>query len=481
MKKSKLIDLLTTFSKEELKSFYNFVESPYFNKKKELIPFYKYLYRQAPDFPERKVNRLSVYAHLYPEKKYDEKHLGYLMSYLSKLAEQFISIEKFNQSDIYPDYYLISSLVDRKLDKYYKQESRKALSKLASQHERNSDYYMKQYLLSDAAKRYFSIQNQRKKDPNLQKSSDYLDLFYLTKKFQYSCEMYNRKIVLATEYEPKLIHYLQESIKNTEIIHEPVIAIYNIIMRLLNENPNHEDFIALRKSIVTYSKQLSNEDLHEIYQYAINFCARMIRKGKNEYVENALELYIEGIEGEIFFEHGYLSAWAYTNVIKLATILKRYDWIEEFIYNQNEKLPEKLRENALHYNLAELYYGKRDFDKAINHLNKVKFSDLIIHLGSREILAKIYYETDEEEALLSLIASFSIFLKRNKNMSTNVKTPYLNFCDLLNQLMRRNPKKIQKIHQKIKTTSPVTSRTWLLKVSKEIHEDLKVPFEIEEQ
>lgn len=474
MKKSKLIDLLSSFSKAEFKSFRDFIASPYFNKREELIPFYDYLLKYAPTFAENKVDRRKVYKALHPDIPYNEKELGYLMSYTTKLVEQFISLQKYEQDDIFPVYYLLTSLNERKLNKYYKQEDKKASSKAKLPVKKNGNYYYKQHLLSDVASQHFLSQNQRKQDSNLQLASDYLDLFYLTTKLKYSCEMINNNIVLGTSYDPKIVGVLEKAMNNFSVDEEPIIAIYNLIYNILNEKEPDTNFIALRGAIQKDISTLNVEDAHEIYQYAINICLRMIRKGKKEYVQSAFELYLEGINQEIFFDKGYLSPWAYTNVIKLGLILKRYEWIEKFIHEKNEKLPESFRENAMHYNLAELYYSTKKFDKAVYHLNFVKFSDLVIHLGSREILAKIYYETDEDDALLSLIASFSIFLKRNKNMSANLKKPYLNFCDLLNQLMRKNPKKMLMIREKILTTSPLASKSWLINVSNNLLKEFKI-------
>lgn len=148
-------------------------------------------------------------------------------------------------------------------------------------------------------------------------------------------------------------------------------------------------------------------------------------------------------------------------MVKLSLRLQHYTWIESFIQEYAPKLPGSFRENALHYNLAELYYYTNRFDQAQEHLNQVAFSDLNYYLGARVLLAKIFYETDEEEALLSLISSFTIFLKRNKQLSNNLKHTYLNFCQILFQILRRSPAQMKKLQEKISNTSLLTDRAWL--------------------
>ncbi len=474
MYKSKLIEILRTFNKEELKSFNDFIRSPYYNKRKELHTFYDYLHQCAPQFEKEAVDRHLVFKKIAPKQEYDEKWLGYMMSYLNKLAEQFIQIKQYEKDQAFQNYNFLSALVKRNLSKFYQQQKIKIEQNTDIVHESSSDFFLRQYLMADVSLQFRDTQHQRKHDQSLQSTTDYLDYFYLTTKLRNSCEMLNRKRVVAGDYELKLIDDLLIGIENSDSIQEPIIAIYLNLYQLLKAKENATNFTFLKNLVNTYSSNLQREEALKIYKLIINYCLRMIRVGKNEYVEEALELFLTGIEKEIFFESGYLSPWDYTNVIKLSLILKRYDWIESFIQEFNEKLPPDFRENALHYNLAELYYSKKELDKALEQLLHVKFSDIILHLGSREILAKIYYEKEEEEALLSLLASFSIFLKRDKKMAPNIKKTFLNFCDLLNQLMRRNPKKLPIIYEKIKTTQPLSSRSWLLQIAEEIMKDLKI-------
>jgi len=72
MKKSKLLSYLSTFSKDEFKSFEAFIASPYFNTKPDLITFFGLLKKAAPDFKEKKVEKTIIYKALYPSKLFDE-------------------------------------------------------------------------------------------------------------------------------------------------------------------------------------------------------------------------------------------------------------------------------------------------------------------------------------------------------------------------------------------------------------------------
>ena len=68
MKKSKLISVLQAFDREDLKRFGEFLDSPYFNKNKELVRLYALLRKQAPGFPESRVDRYFIWRQLYPRR-----------------------------------------------------------------------------------------------------------------------------------------------------------------------------------------------------------------------------------------------------------------------------------------------------------------------------------------------------------------------------------------------------------------------------
>lgn len=464
MKKSKLIDILETFSVAELRQFRDFVASPFYNKKEELITMIDFLIEQAPHFPKKSIKKEQVYRMMYSKQPYDDKQMRYLMSYLTKLAEQFLIVSRYEEQAGQCQLDLMQSFLDRKLEKYYAQQRRKTKQFLTKQAQKDSSSFYQNYIFSDLGDQHFSQLRVRRFDPNIQYASEYLDRFYYLKKLKYTCGMLDRQSILQGAYDIHFSQELMQHLQNKKFFDEPILELYYTILQSLMDGDNDAHFQRLKNLIAHASNQVTLHDLREIYSFGINYCARMIRKGKEAYVQEALQLYLDGIRKEILIQDGHLSPWTFTNVVKLALRLQQYDWIEGFIREYAPKLPESFRENALHYNLAELYYYTRAYDDAQDHLNQVQLSDLNYHVGARVILAKIYYETDEENALLSLLAAFTVFLKRNKKISNDLKKTYLNFCHFLFQLVRRKKKQLPKLRRQINETKFLTDRAWLLQM-----------------
>ncbi len=461
MKNSKLLQLLSTFDPGEWRQFEDFVASPFFNKSEELIRFASYLRPYAPGFSSPAMSKEQAWKAVAGGGPFDGRQFGYWMNYLLKLAEQFIGTQRFLRNPQRQNCNLLNEFSERKLEKHYHFLYRKVEGELEGALI-DTDGLRYRHELAEAASRHFIRQQVRSFDPHLQQAADALDQSYFIQKLKYSCEMLNRQAIISADYE---LSFIEEVCRFLEQQPEriPLADIYLHIYRSLAQDSDAH-FSRLIELMLQHFEKIQPLERREAYLYAINFCARRIRQGKEEYVPTVLGLYMQGISDESLFEEGYLSHWTYTNVVKLALRQKDYAWAERFIREYSGKLAPQSRADALHFNLAELLYQKEQYGEVLSHLSQLNFSDLFYHIGSRTVLAKTYYESDEVESLLSLMASFSVFLRRNRKISPALKNTYLNFCNLLVQILNDKPGKREKVRAQIESTQPLAERAWLMKV-----------------
>lgn len=469
MDNSKLINLLKKFSTKELREFHDYVSSPYFNKNQELVLFYSHLKSLAPTFLLKKIKREVLYTAIFKGQMYNEKHLHYLMSFLLKLAEQFIGLQKYEQQSNLANYHILSACIDRDLQKNYSNIYNKSVNQLEKNPLRDTDYYYQKYLIASVANAHFKKQKIRKFDIELQKTADHFDSFYLSNKLRLTCEMLDRQKFLSANYTQNMTHEIDQFLLTNSYDHIPPIAIYHCIFNMLTKADSAIYFIQLKELLQKHFKSFEPEEMVEMYLYAINFCIRQVRAKEDKYQEEALELYLKCIEERLLYTNGYLSHWTYKNVITLGLRLQRFKWTEHFILKYNEDLEPSYQESSLHLNLAELNYHKKQLPKAQEHLIKVEFYDIFYTLHAKVLLIKIYFELHEEEALYSLLASFKIFLKRNKLISNTIRVTYLNFINLLQLLMKEKTKDHSTLQEKIMNTELLTDRQWLLDIYQEVH------------
>lgn len=466
MKNSKLLDLLKTFSKEDFRAFADFVRSPYYNKRTDLIALFDYLKKQAPVFADKKIERKRVYKIVYPHSPYNEKQIGYAMNYLHKLAEQFVGLRIYENNSLRKEADIIEGLVERRLDKHFQFLYKNHQKDLAETTTKSSQLDYRNYKAAAIANAHFLKQEVRASDASLQQAADSLDYFYIGEKLKLACEILDRQRIFPNKYHLHFEQPLREMCQAIDVKKNPVVAQYFEVFKMLTETDTTTHYHNLKRLFLKNDVRTKINDQQKILSYGINYCARQIRNSdnRNYFMEEALTLYIYGVEKQIMFSNGFLSPWHFKNVIKLGFNLKKYDWVEQFIRENNQYLEEQFRQNALHYNLADLYFQKSNFGEALLHLNQVEINEISYALGTREMLMRIYYETDEEEALISLIASFNIYLKRNKDLPSDVRKMYLNFCRIVGQILRRNAKKFDKIGEEIKNTKLLLAKNWLLEI-----------------
>lgn len=463
MKKSKLVHSLRTCSPKELTALKRFVASPYFNRQTELSQLLAYLLGYWPHFEADALQKTHVFEAIWPNLAFDGKRFRYFITALEKLVERFWAIQKMEQTGHAAQLALLESASARGAGKVYKQANRrlKALTEVQGE-ATESSYFLEHFQWSETNQRHFARAQERRYDDSIQHQSNYLDRYYFLEKLKLACAMLDRRAVVAGTYEIGISAAWSKHLTEQSCFDEPLIRLYYETWLCLQDEQQEAHFHAFKARLEAHDQMIALNELRNLYHMAINYCARKIRQGQEAYIATALDLYLNGLQKDILLHNGELSPWAFTNIVKLAMRLQRYEWGEAFLHEYAPKLPAASRENALRYNLAELFYYTGRRAEAQQQLQQVAFSDLNYYLGARVLLAKLYYEEGAEEALLSLIASFIIFLKRNRKISTNLKHTYLNFCDILFQLVRRSPKKLPNLGERIQQNPLLTDRNWLL-------------------
>lgn len=462
MEQSKLIDLLKTFPSTEWRAFRDYVLSPYFNKQESLVKLCDYLKQAAAkEYPASKLERKKVFAAIYPGQDYDDKQFNYLLSAMLKLAEDFVALRQFEQDGIMPEYYLLQACLQRRQEKSYRQVYQKAREKLESRPWRNAHYHFQAYLLAEMAEQHFTSQNIRRFDHHLQEASDSFDAYFLARKLYFQCAMLDRQKIIQEPYRLTMEEELSALLEDPQWDQTPAVNTYKQLLYALKEKEGGYNFLQFSRLLEENVLFFPAEEMRDLYFYAINYCIHQIRLGEKGYADNLMRLYEQGLAREFLLEDGRLSPWTFKNMVKLGLGLQRFDWVEMFVAEYSNRLPEERRADAYHFNMADLYYHKGLLDKAMEHLYQVAYSDIHYSIGAKAMLLKIYYEKGETEAFWALQASFKVFLKRNNLISKEVKEPYVNFARLLYRIQKYGIRQKTELQDAIQQTAMLADRSWL--------------------
>ncbi len=434
---SKLLSILETFDKKDVKQCLALVSSPFFNKNKSLIQLYEYCIKSYPDFSGTRFKREIVYKKLYPQQKFDDGAMRYLMSDLTKLLEQFLIQQSLKQDEKTQIELLLEAKENRNLNKYFRNTFDKHQKKITKSKIRNLRYFQHQLNIQNKlASIEFSSENHSDIDLIL-KAEKYLDKFYVANKLRYACLVHNYRMILKAEYNPIFTQRILDYAENSELIQtNPLIHTYYLIYQMIVDEDGEEYYNILTKQMEDNVHIFEETEAKNIYSYLRNHCIGKINLREHKYYEKLLDLYKTLLENNLILSNKYLSQWDYLNICQLGIRVNQVEFSESFIKKYQSKLKSNERENAYTYASAFLQFNKNNYDKTLQLLNTVSFNNPYYHLFTKTLLIKTYYELEEIIPLQSTINAFSIWIKRNKQISKFQKTIYSNFISYIKKLMK---------------------------------------------
>ncbi|MDX1939266.1 MAG: hypothetical protein SFU99_01875, partial [Saprospiraceae bacterium] len=328
MKKTKVVHLIKSCEPSELYDLEQFITSSYYNQDETIIRLFHYLKAAYPNFDAPMLAKKNIFQQVFPGQAYDDKQLRYLMSNLSKLIERFLAIREIEEQPYQLTLALLKNLSERGLYKSYDQVTRLLEQKVTATMEKNSVFFLTQLQWSEIREHHFQRQRIRKFDANLQHFADDLDKYYFLQRLKIACAMLDRQTIFQAAYTLNFSEAWIQHLEQQDFFGEPVIRVYYTIFQALLKEEEEDHFAVLKKLLNTDASSIAADDLTDMYLFAINYCARKIRQGKEAYVSEALHFYRTGIERGLLIDKEGLSPWAFTNVIKLSLRLQEYNWIE---------------------------------------------------------------------------------------------------------------------------------------------------------
>lgn len=468
MAQPKLLIFFNQLNIAEKVKFKELVHSSFFNKRDKLKKLVDYFEKEHPE-DGMEWDKKKAYTSVFGKEKFNELQLNNLLSDLYKLGEKFMINNQFEYDKELRDVALIESLINQGginnvagfLNKKKKESS-------------VTDFYgtYKVNLLADQ----FHFRKTRKTNNIfLLNSQKQLDLFFVCTQLKIWCELLNRSNVLSLEYNQNHLKRFQLLLKSyiTEYENEPYVILYYPIFQWMKKPSSDKWYIGYLEKMIKYIPVFPVDEAKEICNYIQNYCVKRINEGRDEFLKELFQLFKLMLNENLIYEGNYLSQWTYKNIVTVGVRLKEFEWTENFIHEYYNKLPANDADNAYQFNLAVLHYESGKYDRAMQLLNKVHFTDPNYYLDAKSILLKIYFEQQEDDALYSLRDTVKIYLLREKVLSKNQKMLYKNLFSYTMKLFRlkfqsahlKSENKLainKKLAAEIETNEHIANKQWLL-------------------
>lgn len=481
MHKSKVIEIIRTFSGEELKIFRNYLLSPVHNTNKKVIKLFELVKKYYPEFNSRNINKELIFKKLYPGKKYSDIVMRILISDMLKLAEEFLAYRVYTEDNIAEKKYLLKELEIRKLDNLIKKHLKETEVLLNREHLINSSYFLNRYELESLKYNILIASDKQDKAGNvLEKQGEYLVDYFLINSLNIMQEMNEFSEVLNQDFSINPAEILIKNLnidnfftelKKTEYKYYPLLEIYYNLYRFSLNNMENERFYKLKNSIFDNFNKFDENERNNLLLALESCSVTRVRMGIPGSREDLMEVYELLISGSAFSikKKKFMQANLFRNIFYTAMLLKRTDWAENFVDSYIEFLLPEQRPDMLNYTKAMLFFERNKFDEALVLISKINYTFFVFKYEAKILMIKLYYELNSYEPALSLIDSFSHFLSKNKNVSLVYKEPFMNFLKFTKELIKQRSKpgavnkvNIYALHKKAESMEHFISKNWII-------------------
>lgn len=475
MTDSKLYTILATFKKIPQNRLRKYVASPYFNVNEKILALFDVLAEHINAVKKKILTKEIVWQGVEGSiTPFNDSRFRKHCSDLLRLVEDYLSQEIYEKKPLQKAGYLMEAVTELKLEKLINSTDRSADILTQQQSYRSAEFYYLQYYTQKNLYDMREEEDNRFDKSNVEEIISNLDKFYLAEKLRWYSTVLNRQNLISHDFKLLFVDEILEHLEKNTYDEVPPIVIYYLVYKTLSNDESDEDYNRLKIVLRENRNFLLPKEAEQNYYHLLNFCSRKLNRGNTHYLREYFEICKELLDKtELLILDGTIKTFLFRNLVTIALRLGEFTWTENFLKNFSKYLPESEKETLTAYNYSLLYIYQKKYDKAIPLLNTVDFKDIGMILNAKSALVTIYFDTDEDMALDSLLDSFKTFLHRHKEVTDTRRSHFLNFIKYVRKLMRLNPgdkTEIAKIYAEMEEDKKVgiASINWLYEKIKDL-------------
>ncbi len=480
MNNSKLINVLRTFSKNEMKEFEKLVSSPYFNKGRNYLPFLAEMKKFYPKFEDEKMTQEYIYSKVYPGKKFNKQIVWNAASALLNMAEEFLIIHSLKKNNFASNEALAKEYYIRKLPRYFTKTVDEIENKL-DRFGMESDYFLQKMRLAGLRKSYNYMEDaQHLVSEHILKEGEYSVLYFLRNIAAYAGDMRSSFLYFNADYGINMPYEFLKSIDLNKILnfvkennyrYTWIVEMYYCLIMLILDFDNENHFFRLKELLVENSDKFTSEMRYNWIISLSNYCIMKINKGI-DFRRQLFEMNRLNVETGLVFPGRYLLKILFLQILRSALAVDETEWVKKYIEEYVPKLKPSYQKPVQSFSNAILYFKLGEYNKVLDNLAKVKFIDDRDKIDVKIIYLETYYELNEIEAVISLIDSTKHFLNKSTSFTDISKTNFIKSLNLLNRLVNakiNNDKdEIELILKAVEEPKGLSLGRWLLTKTREL-------------
>ncbi len=476
MKNTKLISLLKTFSKEEIKRFRDFVVSPYFNKNKNIQKLNDVLFRFHPNYDTQLPQEEEIFKEVFPGEKFDYFKFRNVSSDLYNLGLNFLRLTPNHNTEFTSEYNLIIQLRQRKLFNLHGKLVKSLEKQFKEKKIKDNAFLYSNYLVATESQFVDLFEKPSSISGILNEFESY---------FEYSINnllfYYNLLIHIGKENnvqpEVKMMKEVTAFLSEGPVSSHPVALSYQYLILLKTRN-KEDYFFRLKEHYFNNFAYMDDFSAYTVHMYMFGYCADKYNiAGDRRFIKEGYELYRHSYvnnrvtSGELLYPD-------FVNFIKVFVRAGDLELAQNFIKDYRDKLPADQIDNCLNFSYAYISHFRGDLENALKHISKVNFPLAILKVQVKIMEIQLNYQLSYFEETRNLVESFKRTLAKEVIVSEDYKSSITGFLKhtvtLINLKQETNTKKrkldSQMLAESVNSTQPnhFGIRFWLEDRLKEI-------------
>ncbi len=484
MHKSKSVLLLSSFSAAEMKSFGDFVRSPYFNKNTRVVSLFDELRKDYPGFTSKSITKERLYNKLFKGKPYNDQVIKNLNTELFKLEREFLAHDMLERESFEKTLMLITNLTTRDAGQLFDKETL-AVELLARDNPGAvKELHLLLYRMEEERFTNAIINNrQAEATVHILKAGEYLVHYFLKHLLRLSI---NNRINEFSFNISSDVNLLDNVIRNLDMnkvlaymetnniehsIH--IKLLYYAMLCNLNVNDNSA-YISFKELLFSSKEKLTKTEFQHLLHLLESIIAQKINSGKLEFYNDLHETYDYELKNDMYkpSKQAPMTVMKYRNIYLSALKAGKFDWAERFIHDYRDELQKKDRQSIEELSMAQLNFEKRNFGETLKHLQKVRTSQIFYKIDVKMLSLMALYELSHFETAIAAIESFKKLLANNKTLTEQYREKNRNFLSLMGYLIKGRIDNFQgskdELLKKIEETPVTANRKWLIRKTEEL-------------
>lgn len=476
------IQILKTFSDEELLQFEEFICASINNKNKKVIQLLSLLKKHHPLYSDKNLTKEILFAKLNKSGRFRESYIRNLFSDLTILAEKFLQYSLISKNYTF-ERLLIEEFKNRDLHDLAEKKIKSFEKKIGEIKARDQEYYLNKSFIYEM-KSFLVVDKTLTDSFRNEQISSIINLFMITlmeNSFYLRVEEQRVAIKHSFGFLKNALIYIKNNIEDFK--DSPLLMIHFYLCMYFIYKNDEKYFSKAKEYFKKHFNALTKIDKKNIYSMMQVYYIDKLDAGDDSHTKEFLNFMLDMLKFNVLShkEYDFINLNLYRNILLLCLMVKEENILNRFIRKYINFISDKSRPSVLAYSNAHLEFLRGNFEKTLELCNKIDFNDLLISTNDnlffkcdiRTLILKSLYELNLFETALSNIDAYRHFLRNSRLMKESSRRKHSNFLNIATELIKCKVKfnefEFHKLKNKFENEKDVAQQNWISEKLKEFN------------